>query len=407
MLQGKHIVLGVTGGIAAYKCAMVTREFVKAGAEVQVVMTPAAKEFITPLTFATLSRRPVLVEMFPRQQQDHWTKHIELGLWADVFLVAPATANTIAKLAHGFADNFLTTLALAMRAPIVIAPAMDMDMYLHEATQANITVLRQRGCHIVDPEQGDLASGLSGPGRLPEPGVLVEFVDALLGPGASDLAGRHVLVTAGPTHEPLDPVRYLSNASSGKMGYALASASVRRGGRVTLISGPVYLYTPPGVERIDVTSALEMREAVMKKLPAADVIIAAAAVSDFAPVDPARSKIKRDALGNDVLMLQLKHNPDILKEAGERKRPGQILVGFALETERGVENARKKLVAKHLDMIVLNTLGEEGAGFGVDTNIVTLLGADGSEKHLPRMSKPAVAEQVLDHVVQMLGSTPA
>jgi phosphopantothenoylcysteine decarboxylase/phosphopantothenate--cysteine ligase len=397
MIQGRHIVLGLSGGIAVYKCAQLTRDLVRAGAEVQVVMTPSAAEFITPLTLSTLSHRPVLMEMFPRQS-DHWTKHIELGLWADVMLVAPATANTIAKLAHGHADNFLTTLALALRAPLVIAPSMDMDMYLHPATQANIALLRQRGARIIEPEEGELASGLRGPGRLPEPATLLGMLDEILSGG--DLAGVPVLITAGPTHEPIDPVRYLANASSGKMGFALAAAAAQRGAQVTLISGPVRLETPAGVRRIDVTTAAEMALAVEQEFPSSRVFVAAAAVADFTPAVHSPSKIKREQTG--TMTLELKRNPDILAHAGERKRPEQILVGFALETDAGEANARKKLTAKHLDLIVLNTITDEGAGFGVDTNVVTVFGADGSAERLPKLAKTEVAQRIFDRVTRLL-----
>lgn len=397
MLQGRHIVLGLSGGIAVYKCAQLTRDLVRAGAEVQVVMTPSAAEFITPLTLSTLSHRPVLTEMFPRQS-DHWTKHIDLGLWADVMLVAPATANTIAKLAHGHADNFLTTLALALRAPLVIAPSMDMDMYLHPATQANIALLRQRGARIIEPEEGELASGLRGPGRLPEPATLLAMLDEMLSGG--DLAGVPVLITAGPTHEPIDPVRYLANASSGKMGFALAAAAAQRGAQVTLISGPVRLETPAGVRRIDVTTAAEMARAVEQEFPSSRVFVAAAAVADFTPAVHSPSKIKREQTG--TMTMELKRNPDILAHAGERKRPDQVLVGFALETDAGEANARKKLTAKHLDLIVLNTITDEGAGFGVDTNVVTVFGADGSAERLPKLAKTVVAQRIFDRVTRLL-----
>ncbi len=399
MLQGRHIVLGVSGGIAAYKCAQLTRDLVRAGAEVQVVMTPSAAEFVTPLTLATLSRRSVLTEMFPGQS-DHWTKHIELGLWADVMMVAPATANTIAKLAHGHADNFLTTLALAMRAPLVLAPSMDMDMFLHPATQENLALLRRRGAHIIEPEEGELASGLRGPGRLPEPAALLAALDRLLSGG--DLSGIHVLITAGPTHEPIDPVRFLANASSGKMGFALAAVAAGRGAQVTLVAGPVQLETPRGVRRIDVVTGAEMHEAVAREFPSARVLVAAAAVADFTPAVRSSAKIKRDEMDGDAMTLSLVRNPDILAGAGSQKRGDQVLVGFALETEAGEANARKKLATKHLDLIVLNSIADEGAGFGVDTNVVTLFGADGSAERLPKLPKMDVAQRIFDRVARLL-----
>jgi phosphopantothenoylcysteine decarboxylase/phosphopantothenate--cysteine ligase len=401
MLDGRHIVLGVSGGIAAYKCAQLTRDLVRAGAEVQVVMTPSAAKFVTPLTLATLSRRSVLTEMFPAQS-DHWTKHIELGRWADVMMIAPATANTIAKLAHGHADNFLTTLALAMRARLVLAPSMDMDMFLHPATQANLALLRERGAHIIEPEEGELASGLRGPGRLPEPAALLVTLDRLF--SAGDLSGIHVLVTAGPTHEPIDPVRFLANASSGKMGFALAAVAAGRGAQVTLVTGPVQLETPRGVRRIDVVTGAEMHEMVAQEFPSARVLVAAAAVADFTPAVRSSAKIKRDETDGDTITLSLVRNPDILAGAGSRKRGDQVLVGFALETEAGEANARKKLVAKRLDLIVLNSIADEGAGFGVDTNVVTMFGADGSVERLPKLPKTDVAQRIFDRVARLLVS---
>jgi phosphopantothenoylcysteine decarboxylase/phosphopantothenate--cysteine ligase len=349
---------------------------------------------------STLSRRPVLIETFPQHSSDHWTQHIELGLWADVMLVAPATANTLAKLAYGHADNFLTTLALALRAPLVLAPSMDMDMYLHPATQANLAILRQRGATIIEPEEGELASGLRGPGRLPEPSTLLAALDRILTGG--DLAGVPVLITAGPTREPIDPVRFLANASSGKMGFALAEAAAARGAQVTLVAGPVHLDTPRGVRRIDVVTGTQMYDAVKQELATARVFVAAAAVADFTPAAPADAKIKRDA--SETMTLPLKRNPDILAEAGRCKRGDQVLVGFALETHEAEANARKKLAAKRLDLIVLNSLGDEGAGFGVDTNVVTLFGADGSAERLPKLPKADVARRIFDRVAGLLAA---
>lgn len=407
MFAGKHILLGVTGGIAAYKAPLLVRELVKAGAEVQVVMTPAAKEFVTPLTLAVLSRREVIVEMFPasaEQATAEWTRHIELALWADVMMVAPASANTLAKLAHGLADNFLTTLVLALRCPLVLAPTMDVDMYRHEATQATIALLRERGCVIVEPAEGELASGLTGPGRLPEVEVLLSQIALVLTSAHRDLQGRRVLVTAGPTHEPIDPVRYVGNRSSGKMGFAVARAAAERGAEVTLISGPVEREAPRHVRRIDVRTATEMHEAVLREFEQADLLVMAAAVADFAPVQPVASKIKREAVTGGSLMLELKPNPDILKAVGPVKR-GRLVVGFALETEAEEENARRKLVSKSLDLIVMNNPTREGSGFGGDTNVVTLLAPDGTVERLPRMPKIQVAHAILDRVVAML--TPA
>jgi phosphopantothenoylcysteine decarboxylase/phosphopantothenate--cysteine ligase len=404
VFAGKHILLGVTGGIAAYKIPLLVRELVKAGAEVQVVMTPAAKEFVTPLTLAVLSRREVIVEMFPsgaEQATAEWMRHIELALWADVMMVAPASANTIAKLAHGLADNFLTTLVLALRCPLVIAPTMDVDMYIHDATRMNIAVLRERGCFIVEPEHGELASGLSGPGRLPDVEVLLQSLGNVLRNAHRDLEGKRVLVTAGPTQEPIDPVRYVGNRSSGKMGFALALAAAQRGAEVTLVSGPVDRETPRNVRRVDVHTAVEMHDAVRREFERSDILMMAAAVADFAPANVAPSKIKREALTGESLTLELNPNPDILKTVGASK--GQrLVVGFALETDAEVENARRKLKAKNLDLIVLNNPTREGSGFGSDTNIVALVFPGGQVEHLPQMAKIDVAHAILDRVATML-----
>jgi phosphopantothenoylcysteine decarboxylase/phosphopantothenate--cysteine ligase len=404
MLGGKHIVLGVTGGIAAYKSAFLVREFVRAGAEVQVVMTHSATHFITPLTLSTLSKRHVMLGMFPpagEQAAGGWTAHIDLARWADVLLIAPATAHTIARIAHGLADDFLTTLIVAFHAPIVVAPAMDADMYLNPLTQQNLLTLRESGCFVIDPESGELASGLTGPGRLPDIERLVRFIDDLLDKVHQDLRGRKVLVTAGPTFESIDPVRYIANRSSGKMGFAFANAAALRGAEVTLVSGPVHLGTPRNTRRIDVVTAQEMKSAVQTEFGKADLVIMAAAVSDFSPASPSGRKIKREEQPEDLLTLSLKRNPDILKGLGEQKTR-QVLVGFALETADGVPNARKKLAAKHLDAIVLNNPEVEGAGFGSDTNIVTVVTPDGKIDPLPRMSKFDVANAVLNRVVPLL-----
>jgi phosphopantothenoylcysteine decarboxylase/phosphopantothenate--cysteine ligase len=403
LLAGKHIILGVSGGIAAYKSATLIRELVRAGAEVQVVMTPAATRFITPLTLGTLSRREVITEMFPTggSHSNQWTAHIDLALWADLMVIAPATADMIARIAHGFADSFLAATVLALRCPLAVAPSMDMDMYGHAATQQNLATLRGRGVKIIEPESGELASGLHGPGRMPEPATLVSWVDELLTPITQDLKGRRVLVTAGPTVEPIDPVRYLSNHSSGKMGFSLAAAAAERGADVTLISGPVHLETPHGVRRVDVTTGKEMHIAVMRELSSANLLLMNAAVADFTPEHPEQKKIKRDRSTQTARTLSLVGNPDILKEAGERKGR-TVLVGFALETENGVVHARAKLVEKNLDLIVLNNALESGAGFKTDTNVVTIIGRMGDPVSLPRMPKSDVAHHILDAVVPLL-----
>jgi phosphopantothenoylcysteine decarboxylase/phosphopantothenate--cysteine ligase len=404
VLKDKHIILGVTGGIAAYKSAWLIREFVKADADVQVVMTRAATEFITPLTLSTLSKREAIIDMFPSapdRPTDQWTKHIELALWADLMLIAPATANVVAKIAHGLADDFLTTLVLALRCPLVVSPAMDVDMYLNEITQENISILKQTGCFVMEPDSGELASGLTGPGRLPEIEKLVGFVDHLLDHAHQDLKNRHLLVTAGPTYEPIDPVRYVGNYSSGKMGFAIANAAALRGATVTLVSGPVNLRTPRNARRVEVSTALEMQKAVEAAFPSVDAVIMAAAVADYAPEQVAQQKIKREGQDDEMLTLRLRKNPDILKGLAQRKK-NQVLVGFALETENGAENARKKLQAKCLDLIVLNNPTEEGSGFGSDSNVVTIISAKGESRRLPKLSKFDVANEILNYVAPLL-----
>jgi phosphopantothenoylcysteine decarboxylase/phosphopantothenate--cysteine ligase len=394
----------VTGGIAAYKSALLVRELVKAGDEVQVVMTRAATQFITPLTMSTLSRRPAIVEMFPATGDattDQWTKHIELGVWADAMVIAPATANTIAKIAHGHADNFLTTLVLALRGALIVAPAMDVDMWLNPATQRNVAALRESGCVIIEPETGELASGLSGPGRLPEPDVILRSLREVLAGIHHDLRGKRVLVTAGPTYEPIDPVRFIGNRSSGKMGFAIATAAAQRGADVTLVSGPVALGTPRNTRRVDVATAAEMQAAVEREFPSADLGIMAAAVGDFALVSPSQSKLKRESLGGDRLSIEVTKNPDILKAIGQRKRH-QVVVGFALETDDELANARKKLAAKNLDAVVLNNPTVPGAGFGTDTNMVTVLTARGGAETIPLQPKINVAHEILNRVVPLL-----
>lgn len=401
-LRGRHIILGVTGSIAAYKSALLVRELVKAGAEVRVVMTPSACEFITPLTLATLSQADVVLDMFPGDRAKG-TWHIHLGVWADLLLVAPASANSIAKLAHGMADNALTSLALAVRCPLMLAPAMDTDMYVHAATRENLAILQRRGARIIEPESGELASGLVGPGRLPEIPVLLHAVESFFAARAGDLAGKKVLVTAGPTYEAIDPVRFIGNHSSGKMGFALAEAAARRGATVTLVAGPVGLPTPPDVDRIDVTGAAEMHEAVMQRADTQDILVLSAAVADFTPVAPAVEKIKKQQSNAEGMTLELRRTPDILRSLGERKgnglKPDAVLVGFALETENERANAERKRREKNADMIVLNNPRVPGAAFGTDTNVATLLHADGSAEELPLMSKAALADIILDRAL--------
>ncbi len=396
MLAGKKILLGVTGGIAAYKTAELIRRMKKAGAEVQVLMTKDAARFITPLTLGTLSEREVLSEIFPENEDGSWTKHVGLGLWADLFVVAPATAQTMAKLAYGFSDSMLTATALAARCPIMVCPAMDHDMYIHPATQANLERLREIGYDVMPPNHGQLASGLIGEGRLPEPHEIVARIVEKIGMPKVEpsLAGMSVVVSAGPTREAIDPVRYITNHSTGTMGYALASAAARRGADVTLVSGPTRLAVPEGVTRVDVESAESMHTAIQQHRTA-DLIIMAAAVADYTPADKSDHKLKKT---DGEMTLRLRRTPDILATLGAQKQSGQRLVGFALETNDVLANAQRKLVKKNLDWIVLNNLRETGAGFGTTTNRVTLLSATGAQIEPPLMDKAAVAEAILDHV---------
>lgn len=394
MLEGKHILLGVTGSIAAYKAAYLVRLLRKRGAEVQVVMTPSAKDFITPVTLSALSGRPVLSEFF-QMTDGTWNSHVELGLWADAMLVAPATAATIGKMAAGVADNLLVTCYLSCKAPVALAPAMDLDMYRHPSTQNNLGVLRSYGTTVIEPAAGELASGLSGKGRMEEPERILAYVDALLEEN-KDFAGKKVLVTAGPTYEKIDPVRFIGNYSSGKMGFALAEEFASRGAEVTLIAGPVSLPTPVGnIRRVDVESAGQMYTAAMEAFPAMNMAVLSAAVADFTPEAASDRKLKRQ----EGLSLGLRPTQDIAAALGVMKRNDQMLVGFALETHDEKEHAREKLRRKNLDMIVLNSLGDAGAGFSCDTNKVTLLKADGSEKVYPLKSKRDVARDIADNMV--------
>ena len=393
-LQGKHIVLGITGSIAAYKACLLIRLLVKEGAEVQVVITPSGKEFITPLTLSTLTRKPVISEFFS-QRDGTWNSHVDLGLWADLMVIAPATASTIGKMAHGIADNMLITTYLSMKAPVMVAPAMDLDMYAHPATQHNIDILRSYGNIIVEPGSGELASQLVGKGRMEEPeNILLHICDAL-NPHANRLRGKKVLITAGPTYEKIDPVRFIGNYSSGKMGYAIAETCASEGAEVTLVSGPTSLQPRhTSIRCIRVESAQEMYEATTAQFSDADITILSAAVADFTPEEVAGKKIKREK-GAQTLTLQPTH--DIAAELGRRKQEGQLLVGFALETHDEEANARHKLEKKNLDLIVLNSLQDAGAGFMHDTNKVTLLTAE-SAQSFPLKSKEAVAKDIIDKI---------
>uniref|UniRef100_UPI004056EFB0 bifunctional phosphopantothenoylcysteine decarboxylase/phosphopantothenate--cysteine ligase CoaBC n=1 Tax=Alistipes sp. TaxID=1872444 RepID=UPI004056EFB0 len=396
MLKGKHILLGITGSIAAYKAASLVRLLVKAGCEVQVVMTPLAKQFITPLTMATLSKRPILVEFFD-PENGAWNSHIKLGEWADCMLIAPATANTLAKMAHGIADNLLLTSYLSARCMVAVAPAMDLDMFAHTATQENLQLLQKRGVKVIDPGSGFLASGLEGKGRMAEPEQIVEALTELFDEKKKSLEGKHLLVTAGGTQEAIDPVRYITNHSTGKMGYAIAEALAHRGARVTLISGPTQLATPQGVERVDVRSAEEMYEACKGRFEESDGAVMCAAVADYTPLEVADHKIKKS---DDDIVIRLKRTHDIAAELGRRKQ-GRLLVGFALETDHEEEHAAQKLEKKNLDFIVLNSLRTAGAGFGVDTNVVTLIDRSGREE-LPLLPKREVAERIVDRIETMI-----
>ena len=398
-LAGRHILLGITGSIAAYKAAMLCRLWKTAGAEVQVVMTPLAKQFITPLTMATLSKRPILVEFFD-PENGAWNSHVSLGEWADCYVIAPATANTLAKMATGVADNLLLTTYLSARCPVVVAPAMDLDMYAHEATQQNLRTLAARGVRIVEPGEGELASGLSGKGRMAEPQQIAEYVGRLLGETdekKKTFAGKRMIVTAGATIEAIDPVRFISNHSSGKMGYAIAGELAARGAEVTLVSGRTALPTPPGVERVDVLSAAEMYEATVKAFDRADGAVMCAAVADYTPESVSETKLKK---GDGELFIRLRRTQDIAAELGTRKG-GRLLVGFALETNDEKAHAQSKLQRKNFDFIVLNSLRDAGAGFRGDTNKVTLIDHAGSEE-LPLMSKREVAERIVDRIERLL-----
>lgn len=398
MLENKKIVLGVTGSIAAYKACLLVRLLVKKGAEVQVVMTPAAKEFVTPLTFATLTQKPVVSEFFDRRDGS-WHSHVSMGLWADAMIVAPASASTIGKMANGIADNMLVTTYLSMKAPVFIAPAMDLDMYAHPSTQQNLQKLVSYGNHVIEPGTGFLASTLEGKGRMEEPEHIVETLERFFA-GRQKLQGKKVLITAGPTYEKIDPVRFIGNYSSGKMGFALAEACAEQGAEVMLISGPVTLQTKhPAIRRIDVESAAEMYEAATKNFPGVDVGILCAAVADFTPETTADKKIKRK---DDDMQLHLQPTQDIAAALGAVKKEKQMLIGFALETDNELENARGKMERKNLDLIVLNSLQDQGAGFRVDTNKVTIMDRCNAPVAYETKSKKEVAEDIVEVIVRKL-----
>jgi len=396
MLKDKKIIIGVTGSIAAYKVSSLVRLLIKEDAIVQVIMTPAAHDFVTPLTLATLSGQPVLTESFNPEDGD-WTSHVDLGLWADLMLIAPATANTLAKMGGGIADNLLLTTYLSAKCPVFFAPAMDLDMYRHPTTKQNIENLQSFGNHLIAPAEGELASGLCGAGRMEEPENIISILKEFFTKGW-DFPGKKVLVTAGPTYEAIDPVRYIGNHSSGLMGFAIANEFAERGGDVTLISGPSTLDASEGIHFVGVTSAEEMHEACMENFEEADIIVMTAAVADYTPESIADEKIKKSG---EEMVLKLKPTKDILAEMGKNKKPGQFLVGFALETEDIVANAGKKLKNKKLDLIVLNSPKDEGAAFGVETNKVTLITKDFQQTKFDLKLKLDVAIDIVDKIKEL------
>ena len=395
MLKGKKIVLGITGSIAAYKSCLIIRELVKAGAEVQVVITPAGKEFITPITLSALTQKPVISDFFS-QRDGTWHSHVALGLWADAMLIAPCTASTLGKMANGIADNMLITTYLSMKAPVFIAPAMDLDMYQHPTTQQNMQRLLNFGNHIIEPQSGFLASGLEGKGRMEEPARIVEYLDSFF--EKKDLLGKKVMITAGPTYEKIDPVRFIGNYSSGKMGFALAEECARRGAEVQLIAGPVSVTAKhPNIQRINVESCEDMYQAAVETFPQCDAAILCAAVADFKPATVAGQKIKRE---KEDLVIRLAPTHDIAATLGQMKQ-GQILVGFALETNDETANAQKKLERKNLDFIVLNSLRNEGTCFQSDENQVSILSKDGRQDY-EKKNKQAVAGDIVNQLVARL-----
>jgi len=396
MFQHKKILVGITGSIAAYKTILLVRELVKAGAEVKVVMTPAARDFVSPLTLSTLSKNPVVIDLFA---SDAWSNHVMLGRWADLLIIAPASCNTIAKMAHGFCDNLLLATYLSATCPVAMAPAMDEDMWHHPATKANLATIASHGVTIIPVEKGELASGLFGEGRMAEPSAIVAFIGQRFFLPA-DLDNKTVLVSAGPTYEPLDPVRFIGNHSSGKMGVSIAEELASRGATVHLVLGPSGLSTQhKNIHTYKVKTAADMYRECIALFDKADAAIMSAAVADYKPAVIAKEKIKKDS---DNLVVELVKTPDILKSLGERKKKGQVLVGFALETANEKANALGKLAKKNADIMVLNSLNDDGAGFGHDTNKVTIFEKDGNELVYDRKSKQQVAKDIVDRVVKML-----
>ncbi|EJW94860.1 phosphopantothenoylcysteine decarboxylase/phosphopantothenate--cysteine ligase [gut metagenome] len=401
VLKGKKIVLGITGSIAAYKACLLIRGLVKKGAEVQVVITPAGKEFITPLTLSTLTHKPVISEFFDRRDGS-WHSHVDLGLWADVMLIAPASASTIGKMAHGIADNMLITTYLSAKSPVFVAPAMDLDMYAHPSTQHNLDILRSYGNHIIEPATGELASQLTGKGRMEEPDEIIRQLEVFFAGQDGDLLHKKILITAGPTFEKIDPVRFIGNYSSGKMGFALADECAARGADVTLVTGPVQLQTHYPVNRRNVESAAQMLEEVETAFAETDAIILSAAVADYTPSVVVEEKIKREKTGS--MTLDLKPTQDIAAKIGQMNLAQacpKILVGFALETHNELANAQGKLERKNLDFIVLNSLNDPGAGFRCDTNKISIIDRSGKQD-FPLKSKAEVAADIVDHLVEVM-----
>ena len=397
MLKGKHIILGISGGIAAYKSVTLLRLLVKAGAEVQVVITPSGKEFITPVTLSALSGKPVVSEFFTANTGE-WHSHVDLGLWADAMVIAPATASSIAKMANGVADNMLITTYLSAKAPVFIAPAMDLDMMAHPSTKRNIELLKSYGNHIIEPAEGELASHLVGKGRMEEPEEIVKYLYRFFA-SQQDLKGKNVLVTAGPTYEKIDPVRFIGNYSSGKMGYAIAEEAAHRGANVTIVSGPTSISTStPNINVIKVESARDMYERCVSIFPNCDFGIMCAAVADYAPAEYTETKIKREK--EDIPIIKLIKNPDIAAKLGSIKQSNQTLVGFALETNNEEYNALDKMHRKNLDMIILNSLQDSGAGFGTDTNKITTYFSNGEKIEYPLKSKIEVAKDIIDSIIK-------
>jgi len=393
-LEGKNVILGITGGIAAYKSAFLTRLLVKEGADVKVIMTPSAKEFITPLTLATLSKNVVYSEFFNSQNGD-WNSHVDLGLWADLMIIAPATASTMGKMVNGIADNLLVTSYLSARCPVYIAPAMDLDMYKHQSTKKNIETLKSYGNFIIEPPTGELASGLDGKGRMEEPDNIINIINNNLAV-SQDYKGKNVLITAGPTFEKIDPVRFIGNYSSGKMGYAVAEEIAKQGARVTLVSGPTSLHlTNNNINVIDIESADEMYKASVKQFKKADIAIMVAAVADFTPINRADNKIKRE---KENLKIELQPTKDIAAELGRLKNKKQIIVGFALETQDEIKNASSKLKRKNLDFIVLNSLNNRGSGFKTDTNKITIIDKNNKITKFGLKSKTDVAVDIVNYL---------